>query len=139
MKAITLWQPWATDMRRGLKLVETRSWPTDHRGPLAIHAGKQIDQVALAYSGEITYPTGAVLGVVNLIECVYMTEAIIAAQTMRERLEGDWRPGRFAWITLPLIWFGDPIPSRGYQKVWDWTPPQWVLDRLTALPVTEVR
>lgn len=39
MKAITVRQPWAECIARGVKLVENRSRPTTHRGPLAIHAG----------------------------------------------------------------------------------------------------
>lgn len=39
MKAITLWQPWASLVAVGVKTIETRSWSTSHRGPLAIHAG----------------------------------------------------------------------------------------------------
>jgi activating signal cointegrator 1 len=38
MKAITLWQPWASLVALGVKTIETRSWQTSHRGPLAIHA-----------------------------------------------------------------------------------------------------
>ncbi len=41
MKCISLWQPWATLVAVGAKRNETRSWPTTHRGPLAIHAAKQ--------------------------------------------------------------------------------------------------
>jgi activating signal cointegrator 1 len=40
MKAITLTQPWATLVAIGAKRIETRSWPTNYRGPLAIHAAK---------------------------------------------------------------------------------------------------
>lgn len=40
MKAITLTQPWATLVAIGAKRIETRSWPTSYRGPLAIHAAK---------------------------------------------------------------------------------------------------
>lgn len=40
MKALTLWQPWATLIAIGAKTIETRSWSTNHRGPLAIHAAK---------------------------------------------------------------------------------------------------
>jgi len=36
MKAISLWQPWATLIALGLKTVETRSWRMDYRGPLVI-------------------------------------------------------------------------------------------------------
>lgn len=40
MKMLTLHQPWASLIACGVKTIETRSWPTSYRGPLAIHAGK---------------------------------------------------------------------------------------------------
>jgi hypothetical protein len=40
MKALTLTQPWATLVAIGAKRIETRSWSTNYRGPLAIHAAK---------------------------------------------------------------------------------------------------
>ena len=41
MRAISLHQPWASAVALGSKRVETRHWPTDYRGPLAIHAAKR--------------------------------------------------------------------------------------------------
>ena len=41
MKAITLWQPWATLLAIGAKKYETRSWATNYRGPIAIHAAQR--------------------------------------------------------------------------------------------------
>lgn len=38
MKAISLTQPWASLIALGYKRIETRSWSTTYRGPLAIHA-----------------------------------------------------------------------------------------------------
>ena len=38
MKAITIWQPWASAIALGDKCFETRGWSTDYRGPIAIHA-----------------------------------------------------------------------------------------------------
>src|SRR5260370_42147173 len=38
MKALTLWQPWASLVAFEEKKVETRTWATKYRGPLAIHA-----------------------------------------------------------------------------------------------------
>ena len=38
MKAITIWQPWASLIALGEKKIETRSWSTKYRGTLAIHA-----------------------------------------------------------------------------------------------------
>lgn len=43
MKALTIYQPWATLIAIGAKHIETRSWSTKYRGPLAVHAGKVLD------------------------------------------------------------------------------------------------
>lgn len=40
MKALTLTQPWASLVALNVKAIETRSWKTAYRGPLAIHAAK---------------------------------------------------------------------------------------------------
>lgn len=45
MRAITLTQPWATLVAIGAKRIETRSWSTTYRGPLAIHAAKGLGPV----------------------------------------------------------------------------------------------
>lgn len=49
MKAITIRQPWASLIAFGDKIYETRSWPTKYRGPIAIHAGKNLDKDAFRY------------------------------------------------------------------------------------------
>jgi hypothetical protein len=41
MKAITIWQPWASLIAIGAKQYETRSWATSYRGQIAIHAAKK--------------------------------------------------------------------------------------------------
>ena len=41
MKAITVLQPWAWLLATGKKRCETRSWKTNYRGEILIHAGKQ--------------------------------------------------------------------------------------------------
>lgn len=41
MKALTLHQPWASLVAIGAKTIETRSWRTSYRGPLAMHAAKR--------------------------------------------------------------------------------------------------
>jgi hypothetical protein len=49
MKAISLWQPWASAIALGAKTIETRSWATSYRGPLAIHAAKRRNKEELIY------------------------------------------------------------------------------------------
>lgn len=43
VKALTVWQPWADLIVRGLKPVEFRNRRTRFRGPVAIHAGRHKD------------------------------------------------------------------------------------------------
>lgn len=58
MKAISLWQPWASLIACGAKPYETRSWapPIDLIGrTIAIHAAKKIDKEAARFAEEICY------------------------------------------------------------------------------------
>lgn len=58
MKAISLWQPWASLIACGAKPYETRSWapPRDLIGQtIAIHAAKKIDRGAAAFAEELMY------------------------------------------------------------------------------------
>ena len=43
MKTISLRQPWAWMICQGFKPVENRTWNTNHRGPILIHASKTFD------------------------------------------------------------------------------------------------
>ena len=91
MKALTLTQPWATLVAIGAKKIETRSWATKYRGPLAIHAAKGMprsSEVACyqnkflralqskydmlpgrGYRWKDLLPIGAVIAVVELTDC----------------------------------------------------------------------
>lgn len=58
MKAISLWQPWASLIACGAKPYETRSWapPRDLIGTtIAIHAAKKIDKGAAEFAEELMY------------------------------------------------------------------------------------
>lgn len=51
MKAITVWNPWAYLLAILAKLYETRSWATNYRGQIAIHAAAMSPHNALAGVG----------------------------------------------------------------------------------------
>lgn len=52
MKAITIHQPWASLVALGVKHIETRSWSTKYRGPIAIHAGLAKPQINYLSMGD---------------------------------------------------------------------------------------
>jgi len=117
VKTLTLYQPWASLVVDGRKDKETRPRPLGHRGYLAIHAGLKIDREACVRFGydPDTIPRGAVLGVVNMVDCLSTTHPAVKADDY-----GDYRPGRYAYFLELVQKFEYPKPARGYQCLWDW-------------------
>ena len=58
IKAVSLWQPWASLVACGVKHHETRHWTTNYRGALAICAARVVDTVGapeeLCQRGELS-------------------------------------------------------------------------------------
>ena len=47
IKVLSIKQPWAWLIVNGFKDIENRTWATNYRGPMLIHAGKSFDYSAL--------------------------------------------------------------------------------------------
>ena len=138
MKVLTIRQPWATLIMLGLKQFETRSWRTDYRGPLVIHAaatGGRIHTDELlrlerrlgampTTLAEKDYPLGALLGVVELDECLPMSPRLIAALTPLERNLGWYQSGGFVWdlARAGRRRLTQPIVCSGRQGLWTLPP-----------------
>ncbi len=72
MKVITIKQPWATLIAEGIKKVEFRTWKTNYRGELYIHAGKGIDKKAIEEFKDLnlSYPQGQIIAKCELVDCI---------------------------------------------------------------------
>lgn len=132
MRILTLTQPWATLVAIGAKRVETRSWRTDYRGELGIHAAKGFP----AWARELSYvepfasalraagitmatqlPRSAIVGVVQVINCTD-TERARTYLSEQELAFGDFSDGRFAWMTVGVRRLATPIPCSGHLGLW---------------------
>ena len=113
MKAITVWQPWATLLATGQKHNETRSWKTSYRGEILIHAAKTDHSGILLHipmeelkhfqdAGVVNkLPTGAIIGKANLVDCFQIDEAYrrkLQRENPAELAFGDYTIGRYAWV-----------------------------------------
>lgn len=144
MKAITIYQPWASLISCGKKKIETRAWNTNYRGKLAIHAGKTCNKEAcralreygLAHGLDLTkpLPSGCVIAIAQLVDC----QKVVGRSSLKiddhesekailengnivsgdEYVLGDYTPGRYAWI-LHDVQLVNPIPARGRQRLWN--------------------
>lgn len=135
MKALTLTQPWASLMSFGDKTIETRSWRTDYRGPVAIHAAKTIPAWARDWANGSPavrtmlnrrgvyqlseLPAGAVIATAVLTGCV-STDRLVREPPGKDRILGDYSPGRFAWYFTDVVRLPEPIPARGALQFWEW-------------------
>ena len=71
-------QPWAWAIVMGYKDVENRTRRTNHRGPLLIHAAKQMDPDGFQQLWELglyrklpdDLPVGGLVGLVEIVDCV---------------------------------------------------------------------
>jgi len=145
MKVLSLTQPWATLMAIGEKRIETRSWSTRHRGPLAIAAAKGFPvecqrlcferpfAEALARGGITTLAPimearGHILAIVDVIDCLptdgefvrrSLLRPIIAPTGQSEMVFGDYSTGRFGWLTDNLRRLATPIAAKGALGLWE--------------------
>lgn len=132
MRALSLWNPWATAIAVGTKSIETRSWSTSYRGPVAIHAAmKRTEQAAAFASIEMVHgrlpdriPYRAIVALCDLVD-VRPTEELELSIGPIEKLYGDFSAGRFGWILRNVRPVLEPISCRGRQGLFP-------LDRDTA-------
>jgi activating signal cointegrator 1 len=125
MKAISLWQPWASAMTAARKRNETRSWAASYRGDMAICAAKRkpTPEELLAierWIGGLELVYGVVLCVVRLHRVVPTEFERNAIRPMEIAL-GDYRNGRFAWQTDCLRPLRTPVPVIGRQGLFNIT------------------
>lgn len=136
MKALSLWQPWASAIACGVKCIETRSWYTPYRGPLAIHAAKKWDgdlkDTTLFLCGlhpvfgdrlkatGTPMPLGQVICTVDLVACTSSEELLRRGISKMEQDFGDFSDCRWGWEMANVKVLPEPIPARGFQQLWEW-------------------
>lgn len=146
IKALTLWQPWAFLMALEEKKIETRSWGTQYRGMLAIHAAKRKmtkveKDLLLRWTGQgwldldwleyDEFPLGEIVAVVDLRDCVEIKifsdekHFIYNHGAENEVFFGDYTVGRYAWITKMVyaVQYNETYVVNGQRGLWDWEVP----------------
>lgn len=151
-KVLTLTQPWASLVAIGAKRIETRSWSTSYRGPLAIHAAQGLGPVkgvwglrslvgnepffsALADITEHTadvslvdaivgaLPRGEIIAVCDLLGCEVISYGWPSNQQIA--YDGKWGRAHYPYrLTDQERAFGDYSVGRYV----------WLLDNVRALP-----
>lgn len=119
-KALTIKEPYVTPIGLGKKRYETRSWPTNYRGPIYIHTAKTVmpDPVE---GCERIFPLGCIVIKANLTDCIKMDQAFIdkIKEDPDEYAFGFYEVGRYAWKLEDIEILETPIKVNGKLGIWE--------------------
>ena len=138
MKALTLWQPWASLIADGHKPFETRHWPPPPSligRQMAIHAGKRVERDAaedFGYAVDLLLPAGEIVCYATLAAAaqvrrvaedgtltVYRVRGDWPRTVVKEDRFGDYSPGRWLWYFTNINKLRFPLQVRGHQGIWE--------------------
>lgn len=128
MKVLTIREPFASLIKNRVKCIETRSWKTNYRGEIYIHAGKnKVDfndnriKKLLKYIPNEKMQYGKIICKCNLIDCIYMDSDYIdmISKNKKEYLCGRYEPGRYAWVLEIVSILEVPIEAKGQLGIWN--------------------
>jgi hypothetical protein len=119
MKALSVKNPWAWLICSGLKNVENRTWKTNYRGRILIHAPAKEDRdwyTIYPFHARAIRPNipddlifSSIIGEVDIIDCIQNSDSIWAQQNC-------WH-----WILKNAILYNQPITNvKGKLGLWEY-------------------
>lgn len=137
MKVLSIKEPFASLIKNKIKFIETRSWKTNYRGEIYIHASisswkilTERDEKLKKLLKDNTLQYGNIICKCNLVDCVYMTKEYvenIKNNNPQEYLCGDFQEGRYAWV-LDNIESIEPIKAKGELGIWNYYNEYEIMD-----------
>ena len=136
VKALSIIQPWATCITCKGKNIENRSWNTNYRGYIAIHASikkdlERFEQCKDLYNvtlnpDRVSY--GAIVGFAEIVD-------VVTDETLTRGTE-KWFMGEFGFVLKNRIALKNPIPAKGSLSFWT-IPPKVLKEALAQLSATQ--
>jgi len=143
MKVLTVKQPWAQLICDGIKPVENRTWKTNFRGRVLIHASAKPERVTFEMEGQATVKEiemlsalnfaeknnlfGCIIGSVEIVDCVINHPSIWAEKSNATL---DWTDGAsyfegekpiYNWVLANPVLLAQPIENvKGKLSIWDY-------------------
>lgn len=121
MKTLSIIEPYASLIAEGYKHIETRSWKTNYRGPILIHASATAIPKEYRHLVPMVSQVrrGYMLCRADLVDCIEMTEDYLLSVPTREQALGFYSLGRFAWV-LENVQPVEPVKVRGNLGLWEY-------------------
>lgn len=124
MKALTIKEPWATLIIEGYKEYEFRSWKTNYRGKILIHAGKSLEKERVKKFKEynLKYSCGEIIGEADLVDCIKVTEEFDKELKKKNSLVygNSGHVENYAWKLENIKKYNKNIPAKGQLGLWNY-------------------
>ena len=124
MKALTIKQPWASLIVDGYKCYEFRSWKTNYRGKILIHAGMSLERNVVDRFKEynLDYTLGAIIGEAELVDCILVDEEFNEYLVNCNRIVygRSNHVNNYAWKLENIKKYEEPIYIKGKLGLWNY-------------------
>ena len=124
MKVLTIKEPWASLIIEKYKEYEFRSWKTNYRGKILIHAGLSFEKDMANRFKEynLDYKCGYIIGEAELVDCIkvdeklnnYLKELNPLVYARSNHVEN------YAWKLENIKKYDKPIPVKGKLGLWNY-------------------
>ena len=124
MKALTIREPWASLIINGHKKYEFRSWKTNYRGQILIHAGINIEKEMLDKfkNYNLSYVKGAIIGEATLVDCILVdkefNDSLLKIDSTVYGKSNHVE--KYAWKLDNVIKYDVPIYCKGQLGLWNY-------------------
>jgi len=126
MKALSVMMPWAYYILKYGKDVENRTWRTDYRGRILIHASKKPDPMyrtflsAMVDGRELTKTEIEKLNEANKTWCGHIVGSVDLVDCVQNHRSPWAEPGMWHLVLKDPVLFKEPIPARGSLGLWEY-------------------
>ena len=124
MKVLTIKEPWASLIINGYKKYEFRSWKTNYRGKILIHAGKSLekDMIPRFSCYNLEYKCGYIIGEAILVDCILVDEEFNSKLLKENKIVygKSNHVEKYAWKLDNVKIYDNPIYVKGQLGLWNY-------------------
>ena len=121
MKVLTIKEPWASLIVQGFKKYEFRSWKTNYRGKILIHAGLSKENVEVFEEYNLDISSGEIIGEAYITDCTLVDD--IFDKKLREidkNVYGNDHVGLYAFKLDRVVKYKRKIKAKGKLGLWNY-------------------
>ena len=121
MKALTIKEPWASLIVQGFKKYEFRSWKTNYRGKLLIHAGLSKENINKFKDYNLDISSGEIIGEAYITDCILVDKKLDKKlRQIDKNIYGNDHVGLYAFKLERIKKYDKKIKVKGKLGLWNY-------------------